>query len=174
LTQKESSVAIKATPDEDKPAVPQPAIGPDAADTAAMILELEAEIAEQTRAYNQRPRRGQITGVRARQSNFARYYEDWRAKIEHISELHYPAAARGKMYDNLLITVSIKKDGSIDKIVIHRHSKYPVLNEAALKIARLGEPYAPFPPEIAKDYEVIDITRTWTFTNRKLGITNKR
>jgi len=173
LTQQGSS-AIIARPEapEEQPSAPQPITGADTADTTAMELKLAAEIAEKTRAYNQRPRRKQI-GARTQEYRFAQYIESWRAKAERIGELNYPAAARGKMYDNLLMTVSIKKDGSIEKIVIRRRSKYPVLNDAAERIVRLGEPYAPFPPEIARDTDILDITRTWTFTNDKLGVTAK-
>jgi protein TonB len=173
LTQQNSPVAI-ASPEtpEDKPSAPQPVSGSDAAESAAMELKLEAEIAEKFRAYNQRPRRKQI-GARTREYRFAQYIESWRAKAERIGELNYPAAARGKMYDSLLMTVSIRKDGSIEKVVINRRSKYPVLHEAAERIVRLGDPYAPFPPEIARDIDILEITRTWTFTNDKLGVATK-
>ncbi len=173
LTQENSTVAIARpnTPD-DKPSAPQPVTGADAADAAAMELKLEAEIAEKFRAYNQRPRRKQI-GARTQEYRFAQYIESWRAKAERIGELNYPAAARGKMYDSLVMTVSIKKDGSIERVVIRRRSKYPVLNEAAERIVRLGEPYAPFPPEIARDTDILEITRTWMFTNDKIGVTTK-
>ena len=36
---------------------------------------------------------------------------------------------------------------------------------AAMRIVKMAAPYAPFPPDIRKDYDVIEITRTWTFTN---------
>jgi len=174
LTQEGGPVAI-ARPEnpEDRPVRPQPIDGSEAADAAAMALQLQAEIDERTRAYNQRPRRKQI-GARTQEYRFAQYIEDWRAKAERIGELNFPAAARGKMYDSLLMTVSINKDGTIEKIEIHRRSKYPVLNEAAERIVRLGEPYAPFPPEIARDTDVLDITRTWTFTNNRLGVISPR
>jgi protein TonB len=40
-----------------------------------------------------------------------------------------------------------------------------VLDDAAVRIVRLASPFAPFPPEIAKDTDVLDITRTWQFTS---------
>jgi protein TonB len=171
LTQEGGLVAI-ARPEtsEDKPSAPQPAVGMDAQDAAAMTLKLEAEIAEKTRTYSQRPRVMRI-GASAKEYRFAQYIESWRAKAERIGELNYPAAARGKMYGSLLMSVTIKKDGSVKEIVIKRSSKYPVLDEAAVKIVHLGDPYAPFPPEITLDTDEIEITRTWTFTNNKLGVT---
>ena len=34
-----------------------------------------------------------------------------------------------------------------------------------MRIVKMAAPYAPFPPDIRKDFDVIEITRTWTFTN---------
>jgi len=48
---------------------------------------------------------------------------------------------------------------------VHRSSGHKVLDDAALRIVKMAAPYSPFPPDIRKDYDVIEITRTWTFTN---------
>jgi protein TonB len=32
------------------------------------------------------------------------------------------------------------------------------------QIVQLAAPFAPFPPDIAKDVDILHITRTWTFT----------
>ena len=37
------------------------------------------------------------------------------------------------------------------------------LDEAAVRIVKMAAPYAPFPPDIRKDYDIIEITRTWKF-----------
>jgi protein TonB len=168
LTQKDSPAVIsrrESTPDN--AAAPQPVSGEDATDATAMALKLEAEIAARTQAYNQRPRRKAI-GARAEEYRFAQYIEDWRTKTERVAEVNYPAAARGK-YGDLVMTVSIKKDGTVEKVKINRPSKYPALNEAAERIVYRAAPYAPFPPDIARDLDVLDITRTWTFTNGRLN-----
>ncbi|MDR1461809.1 MAG: energy transducer TonB [Azoarcus sp.] len=168
LTQEGSSVAVaQVQSDPDRPSAPKPASGADDADAMAMARQLEGEIAAKTEAYNKRPRKRQF-GARTAAYRFALYIEEWRRKAERIGESNYPEVARGKLYGSLLITVSIRKDGSIDNIVINRPSQYEVLNEAALRIIRLGEPYAPFPPNIANDTDIIEISRTWSFTNDKL------
>jgi protein TonB len=63
-----------------------------------------------------------------------------------------------------VVTVSIKADGSLDRVEISRSSGVKVLDEAAVRIVKLAAPYAPFPADIAKDVDVLGITRTWTFT----------
>ncbi len=140
---------------------------PDAADLLSRSLEivrLEAQIEQQQEAYQKRPRR-KFVGARTQEYRFARYIEDWRLKVERIGTLNYPEAAREqKIYGNLQLTVSIRADGSVEKIEINHSSGQKLLDEAALRIVRLGEPYAAFPPDIAKDTDILSITRTWMFT----------
>jgi len=48
-------------------------------------------------------------------------------------------------------------------VTIDRSSGQKVLDAAATRIVEMAAPYAPFPPEIRRDTEILDITRTWTF-----------
>lgn len=61
--------------------------------------------------------------------------------------------------------MSIKADGSVEEVVVNRSSGHKLLDEAAVRIVQLAAPYAPFPPDIRRDTDIIEITRTWTFTN---------
>ena len=69
-----------------------------------------------------------------------------------------------KLYGSLVLTVGIKADGRIETIEIDRGSGKKVLDAAALKIVELAAPYAPFPPDIRSDTDILYITRTWSFT----------
>jgi TonB family protein len=105
------------------------------------------------------------------ESRFAQYVEDWRIKTERVAKVIYPPGERDGLYDKLVLTVSVRKNGTVDKIKIDRPSRYQVLNEAAEWIVRRTAPYAPFPPQIARDTDVLDITRIWTFANGTLNTT---
>ena len=140
---------------------------PSANDMMHRTLEarrLEAQIAKEMDVYQQRPKR-KFLGARAEEYRFARYVEDWRLKIERVGNLNYPEAARQlKLYGNLLITVSIRSDGSVESVEINRSSGHRVLDAAAVKIVEMSAPFAPFPPDIKRDTDVLHITRTWMFT----------
>jgi protein TonB len=128
------------------------------------IARLEAQISKDWNSYQERPRR-KFIGARAQEYRFARYVEDWRQKIERIGELNYPQAARDqRVYGSLVATVSIKANGTLEKIQIDRSSGHKLLDEATIRIVTLAAPYSAFPANIARDTDILHITRTWTFT----------
>jgi periplasmic protein TonB len=128
------------------------------------IASLEAEIAKQWDAYQQRPKR-KFIGARTVEYRFARYVEDWRTKIEKIGTERYPEAARKKkIYGNLLLTVAIRSNGSVENIQILRSSGHKILDAAAIRIVETAQPFGAFPHDIREDTDVLHITRTWTFT----------
>ncbi|MFN7433499.1 MAG: energy transducer TonB, partial [Betaproteobacteria bacterium] len=100
---------------------------------------------------------------------YARYVEDWRARVEKIGNDNYPDEARGKHYGTLRMTVAIRKDGSVVDTIIEQSSGSALLDRAARRIVKLAAPYPPFPPDIARDTDILEITRTWIFTNDQLA-----
>lgn len=92
------------------------------------------------------------------------YFEAWRQKVERIGALNYPEAAKAGNLGALRLTVSLNKEGNIKEIIINKTSGNKELDEAAIKIVRLGEPYAAFSPRMQKEVDLINITRTWKFT----------
>jgi protein TonB len=159
---------------EAKEAQPEPVPMPSGRDLAYGALEmarLQGEIAKNTEAYNKRPR-VKFLGTRAEEYRFARYMEDWRLKVERVGNLNYPEAAKGRLYGSLRLTVRIKNDGSVERVDIDRSSGNRVLDDAARRIVRMAEPYAVFPADIGREFDVIEITRTWSFTRRNQIETN--
>ena len=96
---------------------------------------------------------------------FAQYVDEWRQKIERVGTHNFPQEARRLgLYGTLLITVSIRADGSVEKVEIDRSSGHPVLDRAARRVVELAAPFAPFPAAIRKDFDILSITRNWSFT----------
>jgi protein TonB len=84
--------------------------------------------------------------------------------VERVGNLNYPdEAKRMKLYGDLLLHVSLRADGSVKQIRVVRSSGHKVLDDAAVRIVRLASPFAPFPAEIRKEVDILDITRTWQF-----------
>ena len=141
----------------------QPDAGPKD-DARQTLARMQAEIARQISDYQKRPRKHHFMPSTS-ENRFARYVEDWREKVEKIGNDHYPDEARGKIYGSLRMTVSIRRDGSLVDSTVDKSSGSPVLDRAARRIIKLAAPFPPFPPEIARDTDVLEITRTWIFTN---------
>ena len=164
LTEAKTARAVAAARNAAEQPVPSPSVsGLDLAESARAMARLEGEISKSMDEYNKRPRKKNI-GARTEEYRFAQYIEDWRQKVERIGTLNYPEAARGKLYGSLVLTVSINHDGSLNRVDINRSSGYKVLDEAARRIVQMASPYSAFPPEIRRDTDILEITRTWYFT----------
>jgi protein TonB len=128
------------------------------------IASLQAKLAQQRQAYAKRPRIKTLTSVSTRASIDAEYLNLWQEKIELIGNLNYPEEARAKkLYGQLRLVVSVLPDGTIHNIEILQSSGQRVLDDAAIRIVRLAAPFAPFPPELRKDVDQLEIIRTWRF-----------
>jgi len=163
LAQARSETALQL---ENRRNAPAPAAEPanDPAETEQVMARLQAEIAQRIEDYNKRPKR--LTyGINAVGVNFARYVDDWANKVERIGTERYPVEARGKQYDTLIVLVEIDKFGNVVDIAIKKKSKYEALNRAARAIVLAGQPYERFPPEMAREGDILQIVRTWYFTN---------
>ena len=128
------------------------------------IASLMAQLDSQVQEYARRPRRVVLTAAATQRSEDALYLDGWRRRIEAIGNLNYPdAARRQKLYGSLRLLVSILPNGSIQKTEILQSSGHAVLDQAALDIVMLASPYEPFPPELSKQADIVEIIRTWRF-----------
>ena len=150
----------KNAPAEETAAHPS---GRDLADLALAAMRLQAQIDKRIDDYQKRPRK-KFIGANAAEYRFAQYEEEWRAKVERLGTVNYPAEARGKLYGNLRLTVTIKPDGTVDSVELDRSSGLKILDAAAFKIVRMAAPYAAFPASIKRDTDLLVITRTWFFS----------
>jgi len=167
MTQQKAAPAV-AQP-EPKPAVEAVAEAPPPEISASELLtnvredeRLRASIARQLDAQQKRPKK-MFIGAQTREYRFSRYLEDWRLKIERIGDLNYPTTARG-IYGRVEVTVTIRANGTLDGAEVTRSSGKKVLDEGAIRIIQLAAPFAAFPPDIAKDVDILGITRTINFT----------
>jgi protein TonB len=133
------------------------------ASTNQEISRLTAELNRKTKAYAKRPRR-KFVSASTKEYKYSNYLDAWRRKVERIGNINYPdEARRKKLYGNLMLMVSLRADGTIYEIEVRRSSGHRILDDAAVRIVRLAAPYAPFPAEIRKETDILDITRTWQF-----------
>ena len=127
------------------------------------IRRLEAELAREHEAYQQRPKRA-FVGGRTTEYRFAKFVENWRLKIERVGNLNYPEEAkRTGLQGQLQLTVAIKSNGEVEDIKIERSSGNKTLDQAAKRIVMLSAPFDQFPDSFKRDTDILHITRTWIF-----------
>lgn len=135
-----------------------------ALDPQALLARLEAELATQQAVYAQRPRVRTLSSTATMTSPEAFYLDTWRKRVEQIGNLNYPQAARTqKLQGQLRLLVAVRKDGSVQEILVLESSGHPVLDQAAQRIVMLAAPFAPFPDELKAQIDVLEIIRTWRF-----------
>lgn len=168
------ATATSATPPAVTVPVPEPqprdTHGTEAQGEGTAFAREAAEIARNQDAYQKRPRRKQL-GVRTVAYVFARYEDDYRTRVERIGTLNYPAPHNGQpVYGKVRLTVSVRANGAIEKIALERSSGDAYLDQQAINIVRLAAPFGRFTAEMLKEADVLDITRTFTFTRLSDGV----
>jgi protein TonB len=100
------------------------------------------------------------------------YIRSWVRKVEQVGTLNFPEEARRRnLTGSLTLDVALRADGTIKNIKLLKSSGYDVLDKAAFRIVELAAPYAPFPHELQRQYDILHIRRTWQFLqgNQLLG-----
>jgi len=142
---------------------------PSADELMAQAQQMARLLPEQSRntEWHSKNLRRKFVSANTRKYEYASYMQAWVAKVERVGNLHYPEAVRKlKLKGELLLIVGIYQDGGVESITLKKSSGIPELDEAAMEIVRIAAPYAPLPANIAKDVDVLHITRTWRFSPR--------
>lgn len=149
---------------EPKPATELDLPKPSLLQSSLEIASLEARLSEQRQAYAKRPRVTRLTAASTKRTVDAYYHQQWHERVERIGNLNYPEEARiNRIYGSLRLLVAINSNGTLREVTVLQSSGHKVLDDAAIQIVRLAAPYAPFPEELRKETDVVEIIRTWRF-----------
>lgn len=125
---------------------------------------LSAKLDKLKQTLASEPRIRRYTSVSSKASIDAEYLHNWAEKIEIIGNKNFPEEALRKgIAGNLRLSVLLKPNGSIEKMEILQSSGYPVLDNAAIQIVQSASPFEPFPQEIRKEADFMEIIRTLKF-----------
>ncbi len=146
---------------------PQPL--PDATRTGDRKIEhdmamarLAAEIHLRSSRYAKRPSR-KFVSASTQEYVWATYLRAWVDRAERVGNLNYPdEARRRKLSGTVVINIGIRRNGTIERADVVQSSGIPLLDESALRIARLAEPYPPL-PKTQENPDILNVVRTWRF-----------
>lgn len=126
------------------------------------MARLAAEIHLRSQRYAKRPKR-KFVSASTREYVYATYLRGWVDRVERVGNLNYPDEARRRHIGGVVvITVAIRRDGSVERADVIQSSRIPMLDAAALRIVRLSEPFEPL-PKTEENVDILHVTRTWQF-----------
>lgn len=126
------------------------------------MARLAAEIHLRSQEYAKRPKR-KFVSASTKEYAWAQYLRGWVDRVERVGNLNYPDEARRRRIGGVVvISVAVRRDGSVEATSIVQSSHIPMLDNAALRIVKLSEPFTPL-PKTQEDPDVLHITRTWQF-----------
>lgn len=161
----------KAPATVDKPTPPKPLPKSQQESEAAIseeIASLQARLDAQKQAYAKRPRVHHLTSVSAKAHYEALYLDSFRRAVEEIGTRNFPQKALSEgIFGNVRLAVQLKPNGSVQNIEVTQSSGHRFLDEAAIQSVRLAAPFAPFPDEMRRNVDVLEIIRTWRFDARE-------
>lgn len=132
------------------------------------IASLEAQLAREREAYAKRPKVRQLTSVSTRESHDALYVEAFRREVEAVGTRNFPSQAlRDRKFGQVRLMVALNPDGRIREIEVLKSSGHAFLDDAAIRSVRLAAPFAPFPPEMRRITDILEIIRTWKYDEQR-------
>jgi TonB family protein len=91
------------------------------------------------------------------------YAEAWSGKIQLNMTFDMVREAVKQPHTDPLVTVAVRSDGSVESVTFVISSGVAAIDEAIRRIVESQVPYPAFPPGLAREYDVIEIRRTWHF-----------
>jgi hypothetical protein len=91
------------------------------------------------------------------------YAEAWSRKIQLNMTFDMVREAAKQHHTDPLVTVAIRSDGSVESVTFVQSSGVAAIDDAIRRIVHSQAPYQVFPPGLAREFDVIEIRRTWYF-----------
>ena len=108
-------------------------------------------------------RRARLWGRADSNAALVKYAEAWARKIQFNTPVDTVREVAKRPHTNPMVTVSIRSDGSVEPVIFVISSGVAEVDEAIRRIVQSHVHYQAFPPELAREFDVIEIRRTWHF-----------
>ena len=108
-------------------------------------------------------RRGRLFGRTDANVELVLYAEAWARRIQLNQTYDQVRDLARRPHTQPMVTVAIRADGSVESVRFVTSSGLPELDQAGQRIVEGLAPYPPFQPALARQFDVVEIRRTWHF-----------
>jgi len=152
-------------PQEAQPVATQPLpTGRHLMEQDLQMARLAAELQREQQLEARRPKKKFFTAS-TQEYEYAGYMRRYVEKLERIGTLNYPDEARRRnLTGAVVLTVEIRRNGTLASVTTIQSSGVPVLDQAAEQTVRLAAPY-PELPHTKDDPDILNITRTFRYVS---------
>ena len=91
------------------------------------------------------------------------YAEAWALKIQLNTPIETVRELAKRPHTAPMVIVAIRRDGSLESVTFDVSSGVAEVDEAIRTIVEDRKPYEAFSPALGREYDVIEIRRTWNF-----------
>ena len=106
-------------------------------------------------------RRGRLFGRIDSNGELVKYAEAVSRKIHFNAASDTVFALAKQAHNPPMVTLAIRSDGSVESVTFVASSGVPAIDDAIRRIVQSQALYPPFPPGLTRDYDVLEIRRTW-------------
>ena len=141
----------------------------------AIGRQLDAEAAQRDAAAKAAPqantlplslstaRRVRLWGRSDPNVELVQYAEAWARKIQFNTAVDTVRELAKRPHTQPLVTVAVRSDGSVESVTFVVTSGVAEVDETIRRIIESHAPYPVFQPALARQFDVIEIRRTWSF-----------
>jgi hypothetical protein len=108
-------------------------------------------------------RRVRLWGRTDRNLELVEYAEAWARRIQFNTTAEMVGEIVKRSHTPPMVTVAIRSDGSIESVTFFVSSGVAEIDALIRRILETHRPYQVFSPALARDFDVIEIRRTWHF-----------
>ena len=108
-------------------------------------------------------RRGRLFGRTDANADLVLYAEAWARKLQFNVMLDPVRELVSRPHTRPQVTVAIRSDGSVESVTFVVPSGVPEIDNAIRRLIEGLVPFQPFPPNLAREFDVVEIRRTWHF-----------
>jgi TonB family protein len=108
-------------------------------------------------------RRARLWGHTHDNAELVEYAKAWARRIQFTTPAETVREVAKRPHSLPMVTVAIRSDGSVESVSFVASSGVAEVDEAIRRIVEGARPYPAFPPSLAREFDVVEIRRSWHF-----------